>query len=304
MTREIISRFLPVVQNFTRLFRPKSATKWQSEVANKLCDSLVRYWGEGARNAREQAAVAKVLYVMDENGITGNEGTRRLTKTLFQADRMNLVDNDEDESKVMDSNVKIAALYPSFVKDFEDRIAVGTELAELIAICRSQPRSVGVITSQLTSPEVSAELKIKLISILQMLWETLTDEMSVEKSMDMIPLDVIIAAMMRLVSSGCQVREVLCFFNSLLVRGEGLTRDKFRLALLNASLGEPFLREIHLRLEIASEETRESKAVINQVVMNSSSSEKGSRRLTLQQRVAQFHPSEGASPPPPPSPSY
>jgi len=31
--------------------------------------------------------------------------------------------------------------------------------------------------------------------------------------------------------------------------------------------GEPFLREMLLRLEIASEEIRESKAVINQVVM-------------------------------------
>jgi len=45
-----------------------------------------------------------------------------------------------------------------------------------------------------------------------MLWETLTDEMSVEKSMEKIPLDVIISAMMRLVSSGCQVRE--CRFSS------------------------------------------------------------------------------------------
>lgn len=289
-TTRIVAAYLQVCKAFfQRLFRIKRATQDQIRIANSLCDALVQYWGEGDKLPEEQRVVADVLQVMDQRKVTGSDGTRRLLKTLLQAANMNVAVRGEKHDKGGSSlATKVLGLLPSFRANFRARIGLESELDDMVRVCREHPRAVSVITQQLTAADADRSLKRKYIRVLQVLWETLNRDLKVEESMTAVGIDVVVAAILRLVSHGVgdEVQGALNLANSLLLQGGAKVQGKFFDAL-NRPTAEGFLRELHVRLEIAGDEVREAKAIVQQVVMNSKPV--AGRKKTLHQLMDEAH---------------
>jgi hypothetical protein len=167
-TKRIISAALNVCKIFfQQYFRKHRAAEDQINIANVLCDALVQFWGEATSSPQEQNAVAEVLQVLEQREVTGNEGTKRLLKTLLQAARMHLSQNTAEKHQTTTLSSKVMALYPSFRLNFKTRINFETELAEVVHVCRQHPRAVTVITNQLTAYDADRSLKRKYIRVLR-----------------------------------------------------------------------------------------------------------------------------------------
>jgi hypothetical protein len=268
MTMKITGLFLSIGKVFFTCFRLKYASTQELKIGNHVCDAIVKYWGECSKDATEQRALAELLHAMEHNGIRGNDATRRLIKTLLGADKINLL-KAVNTAKSAAWYTKESGLFPIFIENFKTRIHVESEMTELIQVCREHARSVHVITEQLTSVRVDNWLKQKYINILQKLWENLTDKTSrIDKNIEAIRLDVVISALMQLVSKGTEISACLELCISLLTRGGRPVQKCFLAALSQRGPAESFFREISSRIELACEETRERKAILAQVVSN------------------------------------
>ena len=280
-TTEITGLFLGLGKVFFSYFRIRNASEPELKIGNVLCDAMVKFWGDHSKNQSELRALADMLYVMERNGIKGNESTKRLLKTLLEADRINLVEKTEAEGNES-WYTKESALFPSFVDTFQTRIHVETEIKELITVCRHHERSVKVITAQLTSSRVDVSQKRKYIVLLQTLWETLTDSnIRIDTCIEKIRLDVVISALLQLVSKDTEVKACLELAVSLLTRGGTPVQRRFLTILGMRGPAEAFLRQLATLIEIAVEEAREMRAIVGQVVLNSKP-EQGAR-YTLEQ---------------------
>lgn len=284
LTKKILQKCLPIVKQYFTTVKFGNMKREYLEKSNRMCDALVKFWAEGAKTVEEQKDVASVLHVFEQKNVTGSEGTRRMLRTLLQADTMNLLSlpnrNAGNEVEVFS---RVATLYPSFLNTVKQRIDTESENADLIRVCREIPRVIRVITDQLSAVDVDRETKSKYLGVLQMLWETLTKELSVEESIDGIGLTSVLDAIMRLLSSGTNVRETLRFANSLLIEGGRLVQKRFFDAL-KQERAESFLRELLRRIEVAGDEVREMKTVVNQVILHARLDK--SKAMTLKELVA------------------
>ena len=98
-------------------------------------------------------------------------------------------------------------------------------------------------------------LKRKYLIILQTLWETLTEQRArIDKSVETIRLDIVIAAILELVSKGTEIKACLNLANSLLSRGGKQVQKHFLIALSQRGQPEIFFRQLETCIEIAAEE--------------------------------------------------
>ena len=287
--------FLRAARVFFGHFRIQNAKDTELAIADRVFDATVKYWAECSKLPSEHLASSDMLSVMNRNGVHGNESSRRLARTLLEANRMNLIEKNAD-AEVGAFYTKESALFPSFVETLEERMHAHTELKELIHVCMSQTRSVEVITQQLASRQVHVWLKRKYLIILQTLWETLAEQHArIDKSVETIRLDIVIAAILELVSKGTEIKACLNLANSLLSRGGKQVQKHFLIALSQRGQPEIFFRQLETCIEIAAEESREQKASLGQALLHMCP-EPGSRH-TLEEILNTYNKSDDGNAP-------
>jgi hypothetical protein len=127
---------------FFNLFRIKTASEQELNIANRLCDTIVKYLSEHTKVPKEKHALADLLYVMRRNGIQGGDLSMRLAPSLLDADRIDL--NASDKNDIRQS--KEIDLFPSFLATFETRIQAGKEMQELMEVCIANPKCIQVLS--------------------------------------------------------------------------------------------------------------------------------------------------------------
>ncbi len=141
-TRKITMLLLNACKVFFNLFRIKTASEQELNIANRLCDTIVKYLSEHTKVPKEKHALADLLYVMRRNGIQGGDLSMRLAPSLLDADRIDL--NASDKNDIRQS--KEIDLFPSFLATFETRIQAGKEMQELMEVCIANPKCIQVLS--------------------------------------------------------------------------------------------------------------------------------------------------------------
>ena len=270
VSRQIVDSFLPIVKSFfSQYFRKNRALEIEINRANRLCCSLVRYFND-AKNATERLALADALEIMERRLITGGDGsTHRKLKSLLQGSKMNLAAKLYSSKTNPDFEEKIVSLFPAFRASFRSRINIEKELAELVEVCRNNPRTITVIIGQLTSLDIENDLKSVYLRTVKILWTTISSKLGLEHCMSFIQLDAMIPSIFSLVAQGKGdiVKQGLQVLNHILEGGNELVQVHFRNALKQPT-SQIFLQQLKLRMDIACDEIREQDTIVQQVVAN------------------------------------
>ena len=270
VSRQLVVAFMPIVKSFfTLYFRRNRASDCEIGQANKLCDALVRYFGD-AKDSAERIALSDALEIMEKRSLKGTESsTYRKLRSLLQGSKMHLAAKVYDQKSNLDFEEKILSLFSAFQASFRSRINIEKELAELVEVCRNYPRTITVIISQLTSQDVESDLKSVYVRTVKILWTTISASFDLSQCISFIQLDALIPSIFSLVAQGkgAIVKHGLQLANHLLENGSAQVQDHFRTALKHHT-SQTFLRQLRLRLDIACDEIREQDTIVQQVVAN------------------------------------
>ncbi len=268
VSRQIVTSFLPIVKAFyAEYYRKHRADNHEIIISNRLCDSLVRYFNE-TKSATERIGIADALEIMERRLVHGSDvTTNRKLRSLLQGSKMNSATKVNEQKTNLDHEEKILSLFPAFQASFRSRINIEKELAELVEVCRNYPRTITVIISQLTSPDVENDLKSVYVRTIKILWTTISTTLELSECISFIQLHALIPSIFSLVAQGkgAIVEQGLQLANHLLKNGDIEVQEHFRNALKHHS-SQNFLRQLKLRMDIACDEIREQDTIVQQVV--------------------------------------